>query len=211
MACRGCSRRAWQSRRRLVATAPLLAFQFGTVQLVALPANLLALPAVAPIMWLGMLQAALGGLGGPALALAAPLGWIDGPLLTYLRGVAGWFGDAPHGDLTLRCAPRSSSWWRMGWWPSACSRCESWCGRAPRGGWPGRPPGGGCPGSAALGACGAVLAGFALWRLTGPPAAPRALTVSFLDVGQGDSTLIQDPSGAAVLFDGDRRRHGWPA
>ena len=46
------------------------------------------------------------------------------------------------------------------------------------------------------------MAAFALWRLTGPPAAPRTLTVSFLDVGQGDSTLIQDSSGAAVLFDG---------
>ena len=56
----------------LLATAPLLAFQFGTVQLVALPANLLALPAVAPIMWLGMLQAALGG-AGRAGAWRSPL------------------------------------------------------------------------------------------------------------------------------------------
>jgi competence protein ComEC len=28
--------------------------------------------------------------------------------------------------------------------------------------------------------------------------------VSFLDVGQGDATLVQDPAGAAVLFDGGR-------
>jgi competence protein ComEC len=35
-----------------------------------------------------------------------------------------------------------------------------------------------------------------------PPAPPHALTVSFLDVGQGDATLIQHPDGTAVLFDG---------
>jgi len=42
-------------------------------------------------------------------------------------------------------------------------------------------------------AAGAVLA---------TPAPPDALTVRFLDVGQGDATLIQDGAGAAVLFDG---------
>ncbi|MEA2441521.1 MAG: competence protein ComEC, partial [Thermoleophilaceae bacterium] len=31
---------------------------------------------------------------------------------------------------------------------------------------------------------------------------PPRLTVSFLDVGQGDATLIQDGAGAAALFDG---------
>ena len=85
----------------LLATAPLLAYHFGTVQLVALPANLLALPAVAPIMWLGMLQAALGGVGGAALIPAAALGSVNGLLLAYLRGLARWFGDAPHGQLAL--------------------------------------------------------------------------------------------------------------
>jgi competence protein ComEC len=36
------------------------------------------------------------------------------------------------------------------------------------------------------------------------PAPPDRLTIRFLDVGQGDATLIQDPSGAQVLFDGGR-------
>jgi competence protein ComEC len=35
-----------------------------------------------------------------------------------------------------------------------------------------------------------------------PPPPPRHLTVDFIDVGQGDATLIRDPTGAAVLFDG---------
>jgi competence protein ComEC len=34
------------------------------------------------------------------------------------------------------------------------------------------------------------------------PRAPGQLTVRFLDVGQGDGTLIQHPDGTAVLFDG---------
>jgi competence protein ComEC len=34
------------------------------------------------------------------------------------------------------------------------------------------------------------------------PAPPGALTVRFLDIGQGDATLIQDGAGAAALFDG---------
>ena len=34
------------------------------------------------------------------------------------------------------------------------------------------------------------------------PAPPDALTVRFLDIGQGDATLIQDGAGAAALFDG---------
>ncbi len=34
------------------------------------------------------------------------------------------------------------------------------------------------------------------------PQPPDALTVRFLDIGQGDATLIQDGAGAAALFDG---------
>ena len=45
----------------------------------------------------------------------------------------------------------------------------------------------------------AGLAGLALLRGLGPPG---ELTVRFLDVGQGDATLIQHPDGTAVLFDG---------
>ncbi len=188
----------------LLATAPLLAYHFGSVQLVALPANLLALPAVAPIMWLGMLQAALGGLGGAALIPAAALGSVNGLLLAYLRGLARWFGDAPHGQLAL---PLRSPFsvvaayalialavlaLRHGFHtlePRRLAGGAAWR-RLPR------------PRRLVLGAAGAALTLAMLWRATAPPAAPHALTVSFLDVGQGDATLIQDAGGAAVLFDG---------
>jgi competence protein ComEC len=42
------------------------------------------------------------------------------------------------------------------------------------------------------------------WRHAHPPfrAGPGEVVVSFLDVGQGDATLIQDGDGTSVLFDG---------
>jgi competence protein ComEC len=50
------------------------------------------------------------------------------------------------------------------------------------------------------GAC--ALAGLGLVAWTRTPEPPNQLTVSFLDIGQGDATLIQDGAGASVLFDG---------
>ena len=64
------------------------------------------------------------------------------------------------------------------------------------------------PGRVAADAGGRRLAALAAVVLAaGPvvsPAAPDRLTVSFLDVGQGDATLVQHPDGSAVLFDGGR-------
>ena len=42
------------------------------------------------------------------------------------------------------------------------------------------------------------------------PAAPRQFTVTFLDVGQGDATLLQTPDGGAVLVDGGPPGTGLP-
>src|SRR4029079_4898453 len=60
-----------------LATWPLLAHEFGAVSIAALPANLVAFPAVAPIMWIGMGEAALEQLAGPLAhafeAVAAPV------------------------------------------------------------------------------------------------------------------------------------------
>jgi competence protein ComEC len=187
-----------------LATAPLLAHHFGAVQLVALPANLMALPVVAPIMWIGMMQAALGALGGPALIAAGGLGALNGVLLDYLRWAARWFGDAPHGQATLALSsPLSvvSAYALMlavlaGVWrvarrldPHAPAWAAAWRRQSRRR-------------RLALVALFASALALGGWSATAPPGPPRRLTVSFLDVGQGDATLIQDPSGAAVLFDG---------
>jgi competence protein ComEC len=79
-------------------TAPLLAYHFGELSLVGLPANLLAAPAIAPITWLGMLAGALGQLA-PTLAL--PLNALNAYLLAYVGWVAHVAAGVPHASVEL--------------------------------------------------------------------------------------------------------------
>jgi len=55
------------------ATTPLIAWRVGKLSLLGIPANLLAGPAVAPAMWLGMLASTAGQLSP---LLGAPLAWL---------------------------------------------------------------------------------------------------------------------------------------
>ena len=73
-----------------VATAPLMAHHFDSFSLAALPANLLALPAVAPAMWLGMLSAFAAQV--PAIPVE-PLNWLNSLCLGYIAQVARWLGS----------------------------------------------------------------------------------------------------------------------
>lgn len=72
-----------------LATAPLIAFHFGELSTVTLLANLLALPAVAPAMWLGMLS--IGAAQVPSFPVA-PLNALNAPLLAYIAQIAAWCG-----------------------------------------------------------------------------------------------------------------------
>jgi competence protein ComEC len=72
-----------------LATAPLIAYVFEEISLTSLAANVLALPAVAPAMWLGMVSAALAQI--PGIPLAA-LNGLDALLLAYIAQVAAWCG-----------------------------------------------------------------------------------------------------------------------
>ena len=82
-----------------VATAPLMAFHFGRVSLVSLLANLAALPAVAPVMWIGMLAAAAAQV---SLVPAALLNALDGYLLGYVSSIARWSAGLPGAVWKLR-------------------------------------------------------------------------------------------------------------
>jgi competence protein ComEC len=69
-----------------LATAPIAWWHFGRVAPMSVPANLLALPAVAPILWLGLCAVVLGAAWPP---LAAPLLWLADVLSAYVIWVAG--------------------------------------------------------------------------------------------------------------------------
>jgi competence protein ComEC len=203
-----------------LATAPLIAFHFESLSTTTLFANLLALPAVAPAMWLGMLVS-LGAqvpgfpaelantLAAPSLAYIAEVArWCGRPDWAYLHvelGLGGLVGSylllaaAAIGVPALSRRRRLHALRRD--WESVAQRCNALgVQETPNAsqlrGWRGW----GLLGAAAL----AVLALYGLAASgsgsSAPP--PQGLRVSVLDVGQGDAILLQPAGGPAVLVDG---------
>jgi competence protein ComEC len=182
-------------------TAPLLALHFEQVSLASLPANLLAAPAVAPIMWLGMLSAAAAQ---ASPVLAAPLNALDGPLLAYLSALAHAAAGLPYAALPLRLSSHAGLALAAAIPVAFGAAAHAIARRLPPPGLARRlPPGRRAPllglGCVALACCALVAI-----RHAHPDfrATPGEIVVSFLDVGQGDATLIQDGTGASLLFDG---------
>lgn len=168
-----------------LATAPLMAFHFDRVSLAALPANLVALPAIGPVMWLGMLSAAAGQV---ALAPAALLNAVSSFCLAHVAAVARWGASLPGSALDLRIGstPALAAVYATGaaslWGFARLARGTRIAVLA-------------ALATALAGACAAVLV------LAAPPGPPRHFTATFLDVGQGDATLLQEPGGGTVLVD----------
>jgi competence protein ComEC len=190
-----------------IATAPLIAHDFGSVSLAGLVANVVALPVVAGIMWGGMLQCALAQLpdvlGAPHLAIELA-GLVDGVLLGLLRSIVRTFADAPGSSVVLPLGSRAGVALAYVLLAAIAATSRRVARRAePRmstaaAAWRRLP-------TRRRAAAAALAAGFVAvgWRYANdPPAPPGRVTVSFLDIGQGDATLIQDGAGAAVLFDG---------
>jgi competence protein ComEC len=144
---------------------------------VSLPANLLAAAAVAPIMWLGMVAAAIGGL---ASALAAPVNALNGYPLAYMGWLAHVTAQLPGASVGLKLGSPAAL---LGVYGAMTVALAVRRARAP----------------ALVLACGALAFSLAT-AARPPPAPPRDLTVSFLDIGQGDATLIQHGT-ATVLVD----------
>jgi competence protein ComEC len=183
-------------------TAPLIAAHFGQASLVSLPANVLAAPAVAPAMWLAMIAVALGQLG---TALAAPFAALAAFPVAYVMwiahvasGVPGARASVSAGVVVAVCAaaalgvmvPRARAPIAAG--AVAALSLVVALALAPNsalGTWLARTP---VAGLAAL-LSGASAAGLAT---------PAGLRITFLDVGQGDATLIQWRRSAILVDTG---------
>jgi competence protein ComEC len=181
-------------------TAPLIAAHFGQASLVSLPANVLAAPAVAPAMWLAMIAVALGQLGTalatPFVALAAfPVAYVMW-VAHVASGVPGARASVPAGVVGAACAaaalsvavPRARAPLATGTVAAlVLVLALSLAPNAPLAVWLARTP---LAGPAAL----------VSRASAGGLAAPAGLRITFLDVGQGDATLIQW-GRSAILVD----------
>jgi competence protein ComEC len=77
-------------------TAPILWLQFHSVQLLAVPANALAAPAVVPLLGLALGATAVEPFSGSA---AAALAWVNGWCAAYLVAVARVIGGLPFAQI----------------------------------------------------------------------------------------------------------------
>jgi len=78
------------------ATAPILWLQFHSLQLLAIPANLLAAPVVAPLLTLALAATAVSPLSPSA---ASALAWLNGWCAAYLAAVARLIGGLPFAQI----------------------------------------------------------------------------------------------------------------
>jgi competence protein ComEC len=170
-----------------IATAPIAAAHFGTASLASLPANVLAAPVVAPIMWLGFIAAAVGQVSP---ALAAPLVSLAAPLLGYLTALASaaahWPGAGIKVDPLLVALVCAAALGAILWWLRTPDRQVT-------------PPARRRVVVLATLAVATLLVAARPVQAPAPPP-PGTLRVTALDVGQGDSILVQG-GGASVLFD----------
>jgi competence protein ComEC len=191
-----------------LATAPLIAFHFETFSTTTLLANVLALPAVAPAMWLGMASAAAAQVPGLPIEL---LNLPNALLLGYVAQVAAWCGRPGWAELEvslgsgglagayLALAGATALAFRLARWRRLAVVRRDAAAPVP----PVRRD------RSQLAACLAAVA-IALVLLSALTAsrgeattAPRpGLRIEVIDVGQGDAILLQPARAPAVLVDG---------
>jgi len=162
-------------------TAPITAYTFGTVAPIGVVANLAAIP--------------LAGLAVPGLmvALLISSSWLAagaGLCLALLDIVAKAAAALPGGHFIMIAGPQAAALWlgilALAWW--------LW--NSPRRRW-----------TIGARACftAALLSLAALFRASARLSDCQCLTVTFLDVGQGDAIALRSPAGRWLLIDGGPR------
>ncbi len=187
-----------------LATAPLIAHRFGAISTTTLAANLLALPAVAPAMWLGMLTAAAGQLPGLPVEL---LNSVNALLLAYIAQIASWCGRPNWAYLHLRLSMAGLVASYIGIAGAAVlvirlAHRRRIAALRRRRGVPARRLQPLLAGIVAVGIVALALMGLEGDRGTTAAAPPGGLRVEVLDVGQGDAILLQPAASPSVLVDG---------
>jgi competence protein ComEC len=190
----------------IVAVGPLIAYSFGVVSLVALPATFFSLPALPFIIVTAGLVAFVGLLA----SLAAQIfGWLAWLFLSYLVFIVQGFDALPHSSLEVTTV---STWYIWGYYAILAgviasldhrkqlayffSRLTSGIKKVTEG-IPKPRPGF----SMKWLILPLLIVAILVWSvvLTTPD---DKLHVSFLDVGQGDAILIQTPNSQDILIDG---------
>jgi len=190
----------------IVAVGPLIAYNFGVVSLVGLPATFFSLPAL-PAIIVTTALVAFAGLFAPLMAQI--LGWLAWLFLSYLVFLVQGFDALPYASLEVSTV---STWHIWGYYAiltgvvallnyrnqlaDFSSSLTSGIKKVaqgipkPRLGF-----------SAKWLVLPLLVVAILVWSmaLTTPD---DKLHVSFLDVGQGDAILIQTPNGQNILIDG---------
>jgi competence protein ComEC len=164
-------------------TAPIVWLHFGAVALWTVPANVVAEPAMPPLIALSLAAAGLEPLLPDA---AATLAWLAGGCAAWIalvaRVVSGWPSAQIHSPVALAAI-------------LACAAAAVLVRRLPRQ----------RRRSAVVGLVSLALAataGACALRPSPSWTPPHGLRVTFLDVGQGDSALIEAPGGAILVDEG---------
>ena len=164
-----------------LATAPILLLQFGSVPVYSIPSNALAAVAVAPCFGLALLTALLDHLLPEAAVAAA---WLNGWLAAYIAACARLVGGLPGAEVSsvgvLALSGLLAGLLIVG------ARLPAW-----------RRPGL----AVVVGVAAVVLAGWKLKPESVPPP-PDGFRLTALDVGQGDSLLLQVREGAVLVDQG---------
>jgi len=164
------------------AVFPLIAVHFGKISIASVPANLAAAGLVAPATVLGLVAGAVATF---SLWLAGPAFKLAGIFVAALEWVARTFGRSDYSQVSV---PNFASFELL----AAClGLAAGWLWLIRRARWARWP--------ALAGVL--VLVGSLIAPAAGS-AAPSGLRVTFFDVGQGDSALVESPGGARVLIDG---------
>ncbi|MFQ5987419.1 MAG: DNA internalization-related competence protein ComEC/Rec2 [Dehalococcoidia bacterium] len=188
----------------ILATLPLVAYYFGYVSLVGLPATFLALLALPGII---ILSALVGLIGLFALPLAQVIGWVAWLFLGYMTGVVGLFAALPWSSLEVGGMDASLVWLYYGIFGGAIwlgTRRERLSSRIKAGAQ--RIATALNPFSRRLAAKWVLppllIIAILVWVAAAVAPEGGKLSVSFLDVGQGDATLVTTPTGQHILVDG---------